>query len=173
MLALTLAASAHPAANPATTLSVGPRSWPSQHGRLRIQGRGRNGTLRALGWASANWSGYTVTTSSASPYTGITGHWRVPAVAASRQATYSAARAGIDGFHSSALIQTGTEQDSYGRSAHSAAWWTTSAQGYAEQVISRPVSPGDAMSATISETGNGLWTITLADATKQCASRRP
>lgn len=166
-LAIALGASAAPAATPTSTLRVGPRSWPSQHGRIAIQGRGRSGPAQALGWASSNWSGYAITTSSASPYTGITGHWTVPAVTRSRGATYSAAWAGIDGFNSSALIQTGTEQDSYYGQAHYAAWWTTSAQGYAEQVIGKPVSPGDAMSAAIAETAtSGVWTITLADTTR-------
>jgi hypothetical protein len=167
-LAIVLGASASPAASPTRTLRLGPRTGSGQHGRIAIQGRGRNGRAQAIGWASSNWSGYAITTSSASPYTGITGHWRVPTVARSRGATYSAAWAGIDGFNSSALIQTGTEQDDYGGSAHYAAWWTTSAQGYAEQVISKTVVAGDAMSATIAETPtSGVWTITLTDTTRQ------
>jgi hypothetical protein len=82
---------------------------------------------------------------------------------------------GIDGFNNSSLIQTGTEQDSYSGSAHYAAWWTTSAQGFAEQPISSgctgagqcgKVQPGDRMTAGISGTIGGNWTMTLADSTQ-------
>ncbi len=165
-VAIAVGAAAGPTSAPANTLRLGPRSWPGHHGRIGIQGRGGSSTPQALGWASSNWSGYAVTTPSSSPYTGITGQWTVPAVAAARGATYSAAWAGIDGFNSTALVQTGTEQDYYNRSAHYMAWWTTSAQGYAEQAISKPVAPGDAITATITKTGTTLWTISLADTTE-------
>jgi hypothetical protein len=122
------------------------------------------GSSSALGWASSNWSGYAVTAST--PYTGITAHWKVPSVQGSGGATYSAAWAGIDGFTNGSLIQTGTEQDFYNGSAHYAAWWTTSAQNFLEQPISEPVLPGDAMTATITQTNAAThtWAIVLADA---------
>ena len=116
----------------------------------------------AVGWASSNWSGYAVTTTSSAPFTGITGNWTVPVVNRTKKATYSAAWAGIDGFNNSSLIQTGTEEDYYSGWAHYVAWWTTSAQGFVEQPIAKPVSPSDPMTATISRSGNS-WTITLAD----------
>jgi hypothetical protein len=123
---------------------------------------GSGTTASSVGWASSNWSGYAVTTSSSAPFTGITAHWTVPSASPSKKATYSAAWAGIDGFNNSSLIQTGTEQDYYSGSAHYAAWWTTSAQGFAEQPIAKPVSSGDPMTATINGSGTS-WTMTLAD----------
>jgi hypothetical protein len=87
---------------------------------------------------------------------------------------YSAAWTGIDGFTNSPLIQTGTEQDySKGRATYQA-WWTTSAWGYREQVISTgcssdpnhncgTVAAGNSMSAHITKGSGSLWTITLSD----------
>ena len=150
----------------AATVRLRPDNWPGNHHRIGIQGRGSRTNTAAVGWASSNWSGYAETTSSSAPFTGVTGQWKVPAVTTTRSASYSAAWAGIDGFTDSALIQTGTEQDYYNHAAHYAAWWTTSANGYAEQTISKPVAPGDAMTATISKSAGTLWTITLADATE-------
>jgi hypothetical protein len=118
----------------------------------------------AVGWASSNWSGYSATRS---VYTAVSGSWTVPAVQRSGKPSYSAAWTGIDGFNNGSLIQTGTEQDYYNGSGHYAAWWTTSAQGFLEQVISQPVQPGDSMTATITKAKSGSsWTITLADTTE-------
>ena len=127
-------------------------------------------------WASSNWSGYAVaTTSSLScqpssnvAYTSVSGTWTVPAVSASPGSTYSAAWLGIDGFNNDTLIQTGTEQDYYSRSAHYSAWWTTSAQNFEEQPISEPVKAGDVITATITEVDalTHLWTISLTDSSE-------
>ncbi len=117
------------------------------------------------GWQSSNWSGYAVTTPSTAPFTSVSGTWTVPAVSYTKKATYSAAWIGIDGFNDNSLIQTGTEQDYYSGAVHDAVWWTTSAQGFAEQAISEPVATGDHMSASITGSIGGTWTITLSDAT--------
>jgi Peptidase A4 family len=142
-----------PAASLAAQVALHPNHFASHPGGT---------TSSTVGWASSNWSGYAIT---GSAYTSITGHWSVPSVSPSSGATYSAAWAGIDGFNNSSLIQTGTEQDYYSGAPHYAAWWTTSAQSFAEQPISEPVSPGDPMSATISESNasTSSWTITLTD----------
>jgi len=130
--------------------------------RAAKPGGGGDTSSSFVGWASSNWSGYAITTPSFAPFKDMTANWTVPSVSASQKATFSAAWAGIDGFNNSSLIQTGTEQDYYKGSAHYAAWWTTSAQGFAEQPIAEPVSAGDPMTATISESGT-LWTMTLTD----------
>ena len=111
-------------------------------------------------------------------YTSVGSTWTVPGVSATGSASYSAAWLGIDGFNNEALIQTGTEQDYYSRSAHYSAWWTTSANGFLKQTITSgcssvssgsvcgSVSPGDQVSASITGSIGGTWTITLSDATK-------
>lgn len=130
------------------------------------------GSNTALGWASSNWSGYAETCKA--PYTEVSGNWNVPSVSGPN-GSYSAAWVGIDGYTNSSLIQTGTEQDvsSSGQASY-AAWWTTSAQNFAEQPITTgcsgsgtcgQVSAGDAIAATITQAGAGStsWTIVLSD----------
>jgi hypothetical protein len=92
----------------------------------------------------------------------------VPAVQPSAKQSYSAAWTGIDGFNNNSLIQTGTEQDYYNGAAHFAAWWTTSAQGFVEQVIPQTVKPGDSMTATITKSSpsTSSWNIVLNDNTQ-------
>lgn len=148
-------AGAAPAAAPALSLSP-------DHAVSSTPRTTGSRTVRATpGWASTNWSGYAVTTTA--KFTGVTGAWAVPTVARTSGPTYSAAWIGIDGFNNSSLIQTGTEEDYYSGAAHYAVWWTTSAQGFAEQTISEPVSPGDRMAAEITAAAGGTWTITLSD----------
>jgi hypothetical protein len=163
------------------------------HGvRLASQGPDFSAPASAT-WSSSNWSGYAET----GTFTSVSGSWTVPPAAAgavtttrgrfgfgggSTTAWYSAAWLGIDGFNNSNLIQTGTEQDYYGGAAHYSAWWEILPA--AETVISEPVSPGDAMTATITKTptqvtvgGGGFfgrgrstteydWIITIADTTR-------
>ncbi len=114
-----------------------------------------------LGWASSNWSGYAVT---GSGFTSVTGSWSVQAVSATKKASYSSQWVGIDGFSNSSLIQTGTESDYVHGSARYDAWWEILPA--AETVIpSLTVSPGDRMSASVTSTGNGTWTISITDTT--------
>lgn len=124
-------------------------------------GGGGGGSSSWPGWASSNWSGYAITSST--PFTGVGGNWTVPAVSATSSASYSAAWVGIDGFNNNSLIQTGTEQDYYNGAAHYAAWWTTSAQNFVEQPIDETVSAGDQITATISKGTGTAWTMTLVD----------
>ena len=139
--------------------------------------RGAHGHVRS-GWFSSNWSGYAET----GHFTSISSSWTVPSVTAgastSNSAWFSSAWVGIDGFNDTHLIQTGTEQDVYGGSAHYSAWWEILPK--AESPISYPVSPGDSMSATITQTSTAVirakrkkakivtkyWTIGLQDHTK-------
>ncbi|PWI56800.1 hypothetical protein BM613_11985 [Sulfoacidibacillus thermotolerans] len=121
-------------------------------------------TQNSYGWASSNWSGYALS-GSAGQYNSITGSWIVPAVQPSHGSTYSSSWIGIDGFNNSDLIQTGTEQDYYSGSAHYDAWWEILPA--AETVIpNMTIQPGDHMTASIKNDGNGDWTITLNDVTE-------
>ncbi len=125
-------------------------------------GHGGSGSTSAFGWASSNWSGYAVDTST---YSAITGQWVVPAVSRTKGPTYSSSWIGIDGFNNSSLIQTGTEQDYSAGGAQYYAWWEILPA--AETVITGDsVSAGDHMTANIVNDGNGTWTITLDDTTQ-------
>ena len=116
----------------------------------------------ATGWSSSNWSGYAVT-STGTPFTSITGTWKVPAVSPTKTATYSSNWIGIDGFNNSSLIQTGTESDYYSRSAHYAVWWEI-LPAAETPITTMTVHPGDVMTASITRGVNSVWTITIADA---------
>jgi hypothetical protein len=108
-------------------------------------------------WSASNWSGY----AESGAYTGVSGTWTVPSVAASSSATYSSVWIGVDGFSNSSLIQTGTEEDYYNGASHYNAWWEILPA--AETAISQssyPVSPGDRMSASIYETPNTVTVTT-------------
>ena len=112
-----------------------------------------------LGWASSNWSGYAIT---GGPFNSVSGSWTVPAVSATKKATYSSDWVGIDGFNNSNLIQTGTESDFFSGRAHYDAWWEILPA--AETVIpSITVHPGDHFSATITHGSGSTWTITIKD----------
>jgi hypothetical protein len=127
------------------------------HPRIRVSG----GAQRSAGWASSNWSGYAI---SGSGFNSVTGQWTVPAAAPSRKATYSSNWVGIDGFNNSSLIQTGTESDYYGGSAHLDAWWEILPA--AETVIPTiTVKAGDVMTASITHGSGSSWTITIGDKT--------
>lgn len=113
------------------------------------------------GWQSSNWSGYAIT---GSGFHAITGKWVVPAVSATRRASYSSSWIGIDGFNNSSLIQTGTEQDYVAGTTRYDAWWEILPA--AETVIpSLTIHPGDAMSAAITHGSGSSWTITITDNT--------
>ncbi|MDL9980808.1 G1 family glutamic endopeptidase [Microbacterium sp. ASV49] len=114
------------------------------------------------GWSSTNWSGAAET---GSGYTSITGKWSVPAVSATKSASYSSNWIGIDGYNNSNLIQTGTESDYYNGSAHYAVWWEI-LPAAETPIASMTVSPGDKMSASIVKGGGTSWTITINDDTK-------
>jgi hypothetical protein len=129
-------------------------------------------------WAASNWSGYSET---GTGYTGVSGTWTVPAVAATSSATYSSAWIGVDGFNNSDLIQTGTEEDYYSGAAHYNAWWEILPAAETPLPGSDVVKPGDAMTASIYKTstqsggsGHGrfrggsepVWVINIADTTQ-------
>lgn len=135
-------------------------------------GGGGASATSSVCWASSNWSGYALSTSSPSGlpcvpgsgvhYASVTGHWTVPAVTAGSRSTYSAVWTGIDGFTNSNLIQSGTEQDVInGRTVYDA-WWEILPA--AETVIPTiTVLPGDSITVNIHQVSGIIWSISLTD----------
>jgi hypothetical protein len=130
------------------------------------KGHGGGGGSSSFGWASSNWSGYALSSSTNGAYNDITGSWTVPTVQPSTTSTYSSNWIGIDGYNNSSLIQTGTEQDYYSGSAHYDAWWEILPAAETVLPSGHPVQPGDHISASIQNNGNGTWNITISDATQ-------
>jgi hypothetical protein len=125
--------------------------------RLRHQAR-KNDTV-----TSGNWSGYAATGSSGS-YTSVTSSWVQPAVTCGSQDTYSSFWVGLDGYDNSALEQTGTEADCINGQAEYGAWWEVLPA--AESPWSVDVEPGDQLTATVTDNGDGTFTMTLSDSTQ-------
>ena len=149
----------------APRVSLPPNGTGNGHGHGGGGGGGGGGGVGAsFGWASSNWSGYAVSSSTAGTYSSITGQWTVPAVQATSGNSYSASWIGIDGFNNSSLIQTGTGQDYVSGRASYYAWWEILPA--AETQITMTVAPGDQMTASIQKGSNGSWKITISDVTK-------
>ncbi|QMU78701.1 hypothetical protein GXW83_26325 [Streptacidiphilus sp. PB12-B1b] len=125
--------------------------------RLRHRTR-RNDTV-----TSGNWSGYAATGSSGS-YTSVTSSWVQPSVSCGSQDTYSSFWVGLDGYDNSALEQTGTEADCINGQAQYGAWWEVLPAS--ESPWSVDVEPGDQMTATVTDNGDGTFTMTLSDGTQ-------
>ncbi len=131
----------------------------AHHPRVAAGKPGGGSGGSATGWASSNWSGYAVT---GGTYTSATATWVVPSVSATRKASYSSAWVGIDGFNNNNLIQTGTESDYYQGSAHYYAWWEI-LPAAETRISSITVHPGDVMTASITQTSTGHFSITISD----------
>lgn len=136
--------------------SVSPASQPMNAPRVPA----KEGT-------STNWAGYAVETSLASPQSNavsdVKGTWVVPAVSASTGNTYSSVWVGIDGYSSSTVEQTGTEQDWYNGAPRYYAWY----EMYPKMpwIINKPVNPGDTMTAEVNYIGKKGFVLTISDIT--------
>jgi hypothetical protein len=127
-------------------------------------------TLTVKPTVSGNWSGYV---DSGGTFTAVSGDWTVPAVTcAAGENAYSSAWIGIDGDPSSTVEQDGTESDCLNGTPSYDAWY----EMYGDSAVNNgsevelstttyPVSPGDAMSASVS-VADGTWTLEIADSTQ-------
>jgi hypothetical protein len=111
---------------------------------------------------STNWSGYATTGGS---YTDVKGSWTQPSATCSAGETaYSSFWVGIDGDTTNTVEQTGTDADCSSGAPTYYAWY----EMYPKFPVnfSNPVLPGDAMSAEVSTSGRGSFTLTISDATR-------
>jgi len=109
---------------------------------------------------SSNWSGYAAT---GGPFTSVSASWTEPSVTCSGTA-YASFWVGLDGDTSSTVEQTGTDADCSGSTPQYYAWY----EMYPKYPVnlSNPVQPGDAMSASVTTTGSGRFTLTISDSTQ-------
>ena len=115
---------------------------------------------RITGSTSTNWSGYAVT---GSRYTTVSASWTEPTVSCSGTA-YSSFWVGLDGDTSGTVEQTGTDADCSGSTPQYYAWYEMYPKFPTN--YSNPVSPGDHLSASVTTTGSGSFTLTISDTTK-------
>ena len=117
-----------------------------------------------MGTASLNWAGYAVT-GSAGSVTYVAGSWVVPTISCTKQTTYVAFWAGIDGFASNTVEQAGVlAQCSKGSPSYSA--WYEFYPSPMVTISSVTVKPGDTVAVSVSYS-SGLFTITLTNGTRQ------
>ena len=110
---------------------------------------------------SGNWSGYAATGGS---FTSVSAGWTQPSVTCRSQTTYSSFWIGLDGDGSDSVEQIGTEAHCSGGRAAYASWYEMYPSG--PVAISGPVSPGDAIQASVSYGGSGRFALTVADRSK-------
>jgi hypothetical protein len=113
------------------------------------------------GGVSKNWSGYAGEAAAGVQLTYASGQWRVPAIQDIPN-TASSIWVGIDGFHNSQLIQTGTEQTIHNGQVLFRAWWEIL------PAVETPlfnVRAGDLMSAYVKDIRGHQWQISIRDLT--------
>lgn len=108
---------------------------------------------------STNWSGYAAYNQT---FTSVTGSWKQPAVTCGSQNTYSSYWAGLDGYNSNSVEQTGTEADCSGGVATYYSWYEI--YPHPSYYASVTVRPGDSYTATITY-ASGWFNLQLVDTT--------
>jgi hypothetical protein len=109
---------------------------------------------------STNWSGYAVT---GSRFTSVSASWTQPAANCSGTA-YSSFWVGLDGDTSNTVEQTGTDADCSGSTPQYYAWY----EMYPKfpVTLKGTVRPGDHLSASVTTSGSGSFTLTITDSTQ-------
>jgi len=127
------------------------------HGLHSLSGRTNSSVT------SSNWSGYAATGSDGA-FTSISSSWTQPTVTCGSKTTYSSYWVGLDGYSNSALEQTGTEADCIDGTAEYGAWWEVLPASETDWSVT--VEPGDSLTASVVDNGDGTFTMTLADSTE-------
>jgi hypothetical protein len=157
-----------PAASPWTAGGPGAEGWG--RGGYPMMGGGGGAVNAPAGTASGttevasqNWAGYAVT-GPAGSFTSVSASWAQPAVTCGATNTFSAFWAGLDGDGTQTVEQTGTEADCADGAATYQGWYEVFPN--APVFYASPVRPGDAMSASVTSDGNGVFKLTLSDTTQ-------
>jgi hypothetical protein len=113
---------------------------------------------------STNWSGYAATGANGH-FTSVSASWTEPTAHCSGGgAKYAAFWAGLDGFNSGSVEQTGTDSDCNGSSPDYYGWY----EMYPANPVyfSNAMSPGDHITASVTFSGSSTYTLVLKDTTK-------
>jgi len=112
---------------------------------------------------STNWSGYDVT--GHGPYSDVSSSWTQPSVNCLQTPSgYSSFWVGLDGDTTGTVEQTGSDADCSSGSPVYYGWY----EMYPKFPVnySNPVSPGDAMRASVTYLGSARFQLTLSDSTE-------
>lgn len=144
-----------PSAVAATHSAMANRAHPAPRIHLRDGHGGGNST-------SSNWSGYATT---GGHYTSVAGSWTQPSASCSAgQTAYSSFWVGIDGDTTNTVEQTGTDADCSSGTPTYYAWYEMYPKFPVN--LSNPVKPGDSISASVTVSGSGSFTLTISDSTQ-------
>lgn len=110
---------------------------------------------------SSNWSGYEAT---GGKFTGVSGTWTVPRPNSTGRFSSGATWVGIGGVRSRDLIQAGTQETIVGPGQVRYNAWIELLPR-ASRTVPLAVSPGDSVSVSITEKGDGHWAITIKNNT--------
>ncbi len=156
---------------PATAGAAGPAGTADAHGwgqggYMMMPGPAAHGAVapgaaNATATTSMNWSGYAAT---GGRFTSVSAAWTQPAVTCTAQDTFASFWVGLDGDGTQSVEQTGTEADCVNGTAAYSGWFEMFPA--APVFYNNPVQPGDAMSASVTTSGNGTFTLTLTDQTQ-------
>jgi hypothetical protein len=136
--------------------------YPMMPGSAGAPGLGPD---NAAEMTSANWAGYAATAQTQGSFTSVAASWAEPAVTCQQSGqTFAAFWAGLDGDGTPTVEQTGTEADCTNGTATYEGWYELFPN--APVFFDNPVQPGDRMSASVVADGNGVFTLTLIDATQ-------
>ncbi len=109
---------------------------------------------------SGNWAGYASNTGT---FTSVSASWVQPAVKCTSATTYAVFWVGLDGYSSKTVEQTGTSAFCRGGKATYAGWYEF--YPAPPKDFSPAVAPGDAMHASVTESG-GVFTTVISDTTR-------
>jgi peptidase A4-like protein len=110
---------------------------------------------------STNWAGYVDT---GAKFTSVAANWTQPTANCTAAQTFSSFWVGIDGDGTNSVEQTGSEADCSNGQPVYFGWFEMFPAAPVE--YNKPVAAGDAMSASVTTSGNGTFTLTLTDATQ-------
>jgi hypothetical protein len=152
----------HPAVHmPTPTTSQDPMIPVS--GAMIPAGRGGGGTLAVSGGpvASLNWSGYVAS----GRYTSVSANWTEPSVNCPLpQVQYSAFWAGLDGYKSRSVEQSGTISACDGTTPFYYAWYEMYPAGMV--AFTNHVYPGDHFTSSVTVRSGAHYTLKLSDVTR-------
>jgi hypothetical protein len=118
--------------------------------------------------ASYNWSGYADATTTAGTFSQVSGRWRMPAVACTREQTLAAQWVGLDGFNNTTVEQDGTLAYCFEGTATYYTWWEMY-PAVAIEAVGETVQPGDVISASVKRSGTS-YQLSVTDYTHQANS---
>jgi hypothetical protein len=112
---------------------------------------------------STNWAGYADDSTGGHTYSKVTGNWTEPSASCTSTESLAAFWIGIDGYTSGSVEQDGTLIECYQSHAYYYSWWEMYPSN-AIQVVGSSVSPGDAISTSVTKTGTS-YKLTVTDST--------